>query len=1432
MDHVLALFCAIAIRGMYRFLATHIKFLLDSLNSAALAEFSIGVSCGTAFTGIIGNSGRSDFNLFGRTINLAARYMTLPLAKKSIACHLESIQQKVIEGGGFEFGKITLVKVKGVLKDLEVGILNLGTKDPLRAGRPSISESFGYRPVSFLKNGDGNEKEFEEEIVGRSKEIEQINRKISRWLDRSIEDAASHEKTGSSHAACIILLGKSGVGKTTLDIDHVRACRAHIDAFVEQSSLRGGHFLTARFNQASSMRSNELDINQDHQADGGIPYVPETITRGLGRLSSVKNSLRESMTTVGTGTLCSKVVLQIDNASLDFEERNRVESAFIEILECLGFSKKWMGHSIIEEILGFLGVNKENVDNIQWIDVDSFTSLKAILKAPLDKFMMIYLSRPMKELKENLIASDLAEILQMPNTLVLTLNTMDEHGTRQMIFKHLGVEPSSSLIQEILRNSGGIPMVIEILATGLKAPGMIRVMGGLARLADGVILKADEKDIGSIISSQFDLLSLRFQMILRVASISGINFSVSQVVEICNSIQLEFKASQDSLMTQAMADQILTNEDVYEFLLHPEMSDEEAPKTYTFRHIYIQKGIKSMILTDLRKLIHLKLFSHYDLAVRGKSNVLCAIDPTPGENRYGSTTYGVVLAEGYRHLEECFKLMEERLSANSKVVRPDLQVLVIRMEYLGRLVDFFWSKQNYGEAMVYLEKMFEFWESIWGEQTEDLRSLEFKLLVDRLAMAKYCSWKIFCLRALSRLQLSYDANLMAFAHLDHPFPKTPKECIKYAFGSIKDILLLNKKMRKVLEKAKKTKEILNIVVDFTPQVTKDSILNDLLTWMIGNGVLVGKEIESLLASIKLATRTGNIFTDGLTDAKVLSMMYTDQFRVAVCGKQTASSISHLVLNFAESFVGSSSIRFSEPIQFLEAPVLKRREEEEEDGNDKLERELLQKHPSDERGLIPLHFDYIGPVPQIYSMEAGHLTFGAGFVSRSRDLFRTTEVYLRLTLIILAEVKGDMSYVGIVTYAYYRELMSFSGKSEIALTLVNRVIYGQQDQRTFRPYLWADALQYSIDLLAMTMATRRDKQYFHELDMKGFEEDEEYVKTRDPVEPTAETKEAGAAAEPYNTFMGSKRSVASSVGRVEPASQRLPPFLERDAHVPLVNFRIIRLALAFENIFRVVKSLADLDKMYGSGLEKCVGVVDELLAKTTQVGPNIRFIIMDKMLTGWRLWGILGELRMRWIGLMTSLEESGKGEERKVDPWRQASCSKYCNKWSKLMTEVVKRTGSYLFAMVQPSFTATSMLVKPNFKKAAGFWRLSVKAIKDLAAGKVKNKYRVGLFCEPLEWRGLEHFAFHVDVLEQRIAVVEALGFVDSLLEFRIKQSVNPGKVRPTLCFVPGDREQEFVERVRALEMAIRKLESYGASSSMELLLPRTMLGFVLDMKRL
>ncbi|KAI8839620.1 hypothetical protein BC829DRAFT_28153 [Chytridium lagenaria] len=200
MDHTLALFCALAIK--------------DALLATSLAEFSIGVSSGPTFIGVIGNEIRSDFNLFGRSLNIAARCMALPMARKSVLCDLASIESKIIDAGGFEFSNPIEMKIKGVDNIKELALLRSGTKDPLRA------ELDGFRNQTpnhtwMVKMKHAKWRWLEDKRNGCGGE------RIHAWISQSsvpnpVTPEANQEPVPQVRPSGVMIFGKSGCGKTSM----------------------------------------------------------------------------------------------------------------------------------------------------------------------------------------------------------------------------------------------------------------------------------------------------------------------------------------------------------------------------------------------------------------------------------------------------------------------------------------------------------------------------------------------------------------------------------------------------------------------------------------------------------------------------------------------------------------------------------------------------------------------------------------------------------------------------------------------------------------------------------------------------------------------------------------------------------------------------------------------------------------------------------------------------------------------------------------------------------------------------------------------------------------------------------------------------------------------------------------------------------------
>ncbi|KAJ3334257.1 hypothetical protein HDU76_003906 [Blyttiomyces sp. JEL0837] len=168
---------------------------VEMLLSLPTVRFSIGVSEGKSYTGIIGSELRQDYNLFGRCVNLAARCMSSPQAQQSILC--DGISSTTPGYETFQFGTAIPTQLKGVKEIRELRILQ--------------SENLKSRQVTVKRTHKENEEHKSdssrwgngEKLMGRENEIEQLTESFDSWFQFNKE-------------SLVIIKGDAGVGKTTL----------------------------------------------------------------------------------------------------------------------------------------------------------------------------------------------------------------------------------------------------------------------------------------------------------------------------------------------------------------------------------------------------------------------------------------------------------------------------------------------------------------------------------------------------------------------------------------------------------------------------------------------------------------------------------------------------------------------------------------------------------------------------------------------------------------------------------------------------------------------------------------------------------------------------------------------------------------------------------------------------------------------------------------------------------------------------------------------------------------------------------------------------------------------------------------------------------------------------------------------------------------
>ncbi|KAJ3196476.1 hypothetical protein HDU67_004018 [Dinochytrium kinnereticum] len=320
--------------------------------------------------------------------------------------------------------------------------------------------------------------------------------------------------------------------------------------------------------------------------------------------------------------------------------------------------------------------------------------------------------------------------------------------------------------------------------------------------------------------------------------------------------------------------------------------------------------------------------------------------------------------------------------------------------------------------------------------------------------------------------------------------------------------------------------------------------------------------------------------------------------------------------------------------------------------------------------------------------------------------------------------------------------------------------------------------------------------------------------------------------------------------------RLPVILERDANMSVLQYKVARVAVAVQECFDEVsrharrwvegvagvieveaacvefrKSLEMVDRKCGAGMDRAARELDEGIKAQVSFGPNIRFLILFRIITAWRVWGLYTSLRLRWISQSLSPKLLSR-DGQQLDVWRQNLCSRLCKSWSEVGININRPINSYLGEVVKAMHQGTIELGKGCTASACRIWRSAVKTMEDLEEGRETETHSyAGEFKVPHTWRGVGYLSYQKELISQKIVVLESFDLIHSILNARKRfQGTPKGKISP------GD-EGILMPFQRAIEGAIgtltascAALEAYGPFARFDALLSAAALGFLKDVR--
>ncbi|KAJ3104722.1 hypothetical protein HDU97_008901 [Phlyctochytrium planicorne] len=963
--------------------------------------------------------------------------------------------------------------------------------------------------------------------------------------------------------------------------------------------------------------------------------------------------------------------------------------------------------------------------------------------------------RPLQEIKDDAMQAEFASMAKHADILTINLDALDETTTHELVTAILGCEPHSILAKEIHQNSGGIPMVIEMIASGLKARNALRLENGIALLVDDIKISADESDAGSLISSQFDQLSPKFQLFLKVACISGFSFALELVVRVFNDLTKETNETSIDMLTTEEAMKMIEEEDVYDFLNRTQ-SAGDSKDIQSFRHLYIQKGIRSLVITEMRRRLHFQFFLYIDHSIRESKSIMNVLYPSVVLD-IQLKAFGVPVVEALYHLTESGDLLEARFASNPSISTKSVtEAKAIIFDYQMQVAAYYCSHHIYEKAITTVSALLESWKSIsLSGSTEEKLALP-----DALTRAKYYSMLSYIYWASSMVKESFQTSAEGLSLLQIVFPKTAGKIASFCFQAGTEIIKYNIRMRRLMRRVKRKKHQIQLTVDFSVDSSKMNLIYEMLSLMASIGLFVNDPVSVLVGSLKGLALAKNVFLEEINFKKVEGIILGETFRRLFGGNHTAMSISLMCFGFAEE-----CLRFkpylSTGVQDLIAS------EVEESFEDDQEIAKAYSEPQKEENQMPLNFTVVGDLPAFFSIHTVSFILYTALAARGRDYLELQAKYFRIAFIIIAETGDELfmsNSMGLLSRNY------------------DPIISGSVQVKSFKQFAWGDAVTFAAESLNMELADKREQEFWH---MTG---------EKDPILPLE---------------LEIPESQQLQLHIPKASCEPLPEMLQRDLAMNFLQNRMAHFFLTIEDVFsRHTKGplsstdVGNLEKR-SIHLKLWAKFVDKQLKEPMIFVPAVRILFILRMVTGWQLWGSLSEWRLVFMGTQLSTGKDFFGVE---------TATELCKRWSKLSVKCTIKIFNSIFAPhLRPFVDGALSLCEKKYARTIELWGRSLKIIEDFELGKpIPSKDKVGEFREPREWHGIRFFRFHRAIFAVRCLVVEVLQTLPLLLVRR--KDKNGSKV------VPYELGTTLVKLSQRLTLAKANLERFGGFSNLECLL--------------
>lgn len=238
-------------------------------------------------------------------------------------------------------------------------------------------------------------------------------------------------------------------------------------------------------------------------------------------------------------------------------------------------------------------------DDVHWMDSSSWTLVRAVMKDVKPILVLLNL-RPMAEP----YPTGYAEVEQLTRSSgsvgaggVVRLEGLSEPEIHALLLDYLGVRSlPPQMLKIIWDKSDGNPLWAMEFVKLMQEAQMFSTHLGECELLVNVEEVQFPSSVEALVTSRMDRLKTAQQLIMKMASVMGTDFSIKMLEFLAQKLELDLPADMSASMRKLCSADMVVPQSQTQLAMHPDR--------FSFKHKYLQDVAYSLLPEELKETLH------------------------------------------------------------------------------------------------------------------------------------------------------------------------------------------------------------------------------------------------------------------------------------------------------------------------------------------------------------------------------------------------------------------------------------------------------------------------------------------------------------------------------------------------------------------------------------------------------------------------------------------------------------------------------------------------------------------------------------------------------------------------------------------------------------------------------------------------------------